>query len=84
MNGALVALVWTAAVVFVVIMWFAVLPTWYFLTFVVFGVFMIPFRIIRRGQRRRQHLQEVQLATMQAMMLQQQAALRSRESRPES
>lgn len=48
---------------------------WYFFTLVIFGWFMIPFRLIRRGSRKQEHLQRAQLATMQAMMIQQQQAM---------
>ncbi len=71
-NVALAILAWSLAVIFIVLMWFAVLPVWYFFTLVIFGWFLIPFRLIMRRQRRQQHLNEVQLATMQAMMVQQQ------------
>ena len=60
-----IAMVWTAVTI------------WYVITLGVFGVLMIPFRLIRRGHRKQVHLQEQQLATMQAMMIQQQQALAS-------
>jgi len=49
--------------------------TWYLVVFGLFGLFTIPFRLIRRGQRKSLHAQQQQLATMQAMMVQQQQAL---------
>jgi hypothetical protein len=55
-------------------MW-TVITVWYGITIGLFGIFMIPFRLIRRGHRKQVHLQEQQLATMQAMMIQQQRAL---------
>ena len=48
---------------------------WYVIAFGVFGVFTIPFRFFRRGQRKSLAVQEKQLATMQAMMLNQQRLL---------
>jgi hypothetical protein len=66
---------WVIAGIGIFLMWFVILAAWYFITLVVFGIFMIPFRLMRRSQRKQTHLQEQQLATMQAMMVQQQAAL---------
>jgi len=68
-------LAWTAGVLWLALMWLVVLPVYLFVTLVVFGWFMIPFRLIRRGSRKQQHLQEAQLATMQQMMVAQQHAL---------
>ncbi len=56
-------------------MWFAVLPVWYFVTVLLFGVFTIPYRLIQRGNRKQRHIQEAQLATMQTMLVQQQEAI---------
>src|SRR4051794_5930303 len=66
---------WTFAAFFVSVMWFAILPVWYFFTLIIFGWFMIPFRLVRRSHRKQEHIQKTQLATMQAMMVQQQQAL---------
>jgi hypothetical protein len=44
-----------------------------------FGVFMIPYRFMRRSARKQEHLQQVQLATMQAMMVNQQRTLSEEE-----
>jgi len=71
------SLAWTAAALFVGLMWFAVLPVWYFVTIILFGWFMIPFRLVRRSHRKQEHIQKTQLATMQAMMIQQQQALKN-------
>jgi hypothetical protein len=71
------SLAWTAAALFVGVMWFAVLPVWYFVTIILFGWFMIPFRLVRRSHRKQEHIQKTQLATMQAMMIQQQQALKN-------
>ena len=65
---------WFLGVTAIAMMWTAV-TIWYVITIGIFGVFMIPFRLIRRGHRKQVHLQEQQLATMQAMMIQQQQAL---------
>jgi hypothetical protein len=68
-------LAWTAAVAYISAMWFLVLPVWYFFTLFIFGWFMIPFRLVRRSHRKQEHIQKTQLATMQAIMIQQQQAL---------
>ena len=65
-------LAWTAGVLWLALMWVVVLPIYLFVTLVIFGWFMIPFRLIRRSGRKQQHLQEAQLATMQQMMVAQQ------------
>jgi membrane protein implicated in regulation of membrane protease activity len=54
---------------------YAVLLGWYFVIFVLFGVFTFPYRLVRRSHRKQEHLQKQQLATMQAMLIQQQQAL---------
>lgn len=68
---------WTAGVTFLALM-YVFLVFWYAIVFGLFGVFMFPFRLMRRSQRKNQHMQEQQLATMQAMLLEQQ---RSRDER---
>ena len=65
-------LAWSLAYTFVALMWLLVLPVWYFVTLIVFGWLMIPFRLVRRSHRKQEHLQQAQLATMQAIMVQQQ------------
>ena len=65
------SLAWTAAVCFLAGM-YVFLLFWYFVTLVIFGWLMIPFRIVRRSHRKQEHLQQTQLATMQAMLVQQQ------------
>ena len=65
-------LAWTAGVLWLTLMWVVILPAYLFVTLVIFGWFMIPFRLIRRSGRKQQHLQEAQLATMQQMMVAQQ------------
>ena len=54
---------------------YVVLVGWYFVVFVLFGLFTFPYRLVRRSHRKQEHLQRQQLATMQAMMVQQQRAL---------
>jgi hypothetical protein len=54
---------------------YAFLVVWYFVIFVLFGVFAFPYRLIRRSHRKQEHLQKQQLATMQAMLVQQQAVI---------
>lgn len=54
---------------------YAFLVVWYFVIFFIFGFLTFPFRLIRRSHRKQEHLQKQQLATMQAMLIQQQQAL---------
>ena len=44
-------------------MW-TVVTAWYLLTFGLLWFFVIPFRLMRRSQRRREHLAEMQLAAI--------------------
>jgi hypothetical protein len=46
------ALAWTLAILLIVMAWFFV-ATWYTLAFGLFGLWMVPYRLVRRGQRRR-------------------------------
>jgi hypothetical protein len=69
------SLAWSVGVVWIAAMWLVVLPVYYFFTLIIFGWLMIPFRLVRRSHRKQEHLQKAQLATMQAMMVQQQQAL---------
>ena len=64
-----------AAVLFLLVM-YSFLLVWY--TIVLYGpliFFTLPFRLIRRSQRKNHHLQQTQLATMQTMLVQQQQAM---------
>jgi hypothetical protein len=70
---------WSAAVLAIPLMWMVV-TVWYFFTLVIFGWLMIPFRLIRRSHRKQEHIQRTQLATMQAIMIQQQQALAQNQS----
>ena len=60
---------------------YAFLVVWYFVIFVIFGVFTFPFRLMRRSHRKQEHLQKQQRATMQAMLIQQQQALQQNQQR---
>lgn len=64
------AAVWTVAITGVVGA-FMLVSVWYMLTFGLLWVVMVPWRLHRRGQRKALQLQQVQLATMQAMAYQQ-------------
>jgi hypothetical protein len=55
---------------------------WYLFTLVFFWWFVFPFRFFRRSQRKQEALQRTQLATMQAMMIQQQQALGENKTKP--
>lgn len=78
-NAGVNVLVWIAAASALLLMW-TFLVIWYFVVFGLFGVFVFPFRMIRRSQRKSQHVQRQSLATQQAMYQQmvgmQQAAMR--------
>jgi hypothetical protein len=63
---------WTAGVLAMLFMW-TFLLFWYLIVFGLFGILMIPWRLIRRSQRKNLHVQQTSLATQQAM-LQQMAA----------
>jgi heme/copper-type cytochrome/quinol oxidase subunit 2 len=80
-SAAAAIAAWTAAVCFLSLM-YVFLVAWYVVVFGLFGVFMFPYRLIRRSQRKSHHVQETQLATMQAMLVQQQQALIANQHRP--
>jgi hypothetical protein len=76
-NPRLSVLLWILTVVALLITW-AFVALWYSVVFGLFGIFMIPYRLIRRSQRKSLHVQQTALATQQAMfqqmtMMQQQA-----------
>ena len=71
-NGGLAVLVWSLAILAMLCMW-SFLLFWYFIAFGFFGVFVFPFRLMRRSQRKSHHVQRQTLATQQAMFQQQQA-----------
>ena len=65
---------WATALIAIAVTW-AFLIFWYLFVFGLFGVFTIPYRLVRRSQRKSLAVQKQQLATMQAMMVQQQRVL---------
>lgn len=65
-SAALAVLVWIVAALAMLFMW-VFLMFWYLVVFGLFGVFVFPFRAVRRGQRKSQHVQRQSLATQQAM-----------------
>jgi hypothetical protein len=73
-GGATSIAKWLLALPTILAMW-CVVTCWYVIAFGLFGVFTFPYRFIRRGQRKALAAQKVQLATMQAMLVQQQEAL---------
>ncbi len=64
-------LAWTSVVVALPIVW-VFLIVWYCVVFGIFGVFTIPFRFFRRGQRKSLTVQQEQFRLMQRQMEQQQ------------
>jgi len=70
----------TALVIALPVTW-AVDLVWFVVVVVLFGLFTFPYRMMRRSQRKQEAYQRQQLATMQAMMINQQRALG--ENRPE-
>jgi hypothetical protein len=56
------AAIYTCVILLIGVMWMAVL-CWYF----IFGVWLVPYRLIRRGQRKR-HMQELRHREMLTMM----------------
>jgi len=67
-------LAWTLAVITMLLAW-AFVTCWYVVVFGLFGIFMIPYRLVRRSSRKSQHIQRTALATQQAMLQQQQAMI---------
>jgi hypothetical protein len=68
-SPAFAVLGWTLGVVAMLFMW-SFLLVWYFVVFFLFGIFVIPYRLIRRSQRKNLHVQQTSLATQQAMLQQ--------------
>jgi cyanate permease len=62
-TGAMKIAWWTLGLVGLVLFW-CFLLCWYFFAFVVFGIITVPIRLMRRGQRKSQAVQEAQLAAM--------------------
>ena len=61
-SAAVAVLVWTSAIIFLLAVWVFLLG-WYFVVFFLFGIFVIPYRLIRRSQRKNLHVQRTTLAT---------------------
>jgi len=77
------ALATMALLAFLAVM-YGVIAVWYVIIFGLFGVYTIPYRLVRRSHRKQEHLQKAQLATMQAMLIKQQEALRESRGREEA
>src|SRR2546423_15347428 len=73
-NRLMAILAWNVILIAVPIAWIVV-TGWYLVSLLIFWWFLFPFRLIRRSHRKQEQLQRQQLATMQAMMIQQQEAL---------
>jgi Flp pilus assembly protein TadB len=65
-HPAVKVLVWAMAIVVLIVVW-ALVTCWYVVTFGLLWFVMIPWRIIRRGQRRNRHLMEQQTTLMRQM-----------------
>jgi hypothetical protein len=68
-NPSIKVAAWAAAVLAMIVAWWVVLM-WYFVIFVLFGIFVIPYRLMRRSSRKSLHVQQTTLATQQAMFQQ--------------
>ncbi len=68
-NPLLAAVGWLLAIFALGFMWTFV-TFWYVIVFGLFGIFMFPYRLIRRSQRKSLHVQQTTLATQQAMLQQ--------------
>jgi hypothetical protein len=65
-SPAYAVLGWVLAVVAIILAWMFI-AVWYSVIFGLFGVFVIPYRLIRRSSRKSLHVQQTALATQQAM-----------------
>jgi hypothetical protein len=65
-SPAIAALAWTLSILAMLFAW-SFIMIWYFIIFGLFGVFVIPFRLMRRSSRKSLHVQKTTLATQQAM-----------------
>ncbi|MBO8187913.1 hypothetical protein [Streptomyces spirodelae] len=72
-------LAWLAGLIAILLAW-AFVTVWYVITLLLFAAFLFPYRLVRRSHRKQEQLQKAELATMQAMMINQQRALN--EKRP--
>jgi hypothetical protein len=69
-SPLIATLAWISAVLFTLLAWTFIL-CWYLVIFGLFGIFVIPFRLMRRSSRKNLHVQRTALATQQAMYKQQ-------------
>ena len=81
-SSALAVLAWAGGILFLILAWVFILA-WYLVVFGLFGVFVIPYRLVRRSQRKSLHVQRTALATQQAMLQQQQAMWQQMAPRPD-
>lgn len=51
----------------VILMWWVGVTGWYFVTIIVFGVLLIPFRLLRRGSRKRKIVAAQHRETLEEM-----------------
>ncbi|WP_386445906.1 hypothetical protein [Streptomyces ovatisporus] len=70
-------LAWALGAIVILLGW-ALVTVWYAITLLLFNVFLFPYRLIRRSHRKQEQLQQAELATMQAMMINQQRTLNER------
>jgi hypothetical protein len=68
-NPSIGVLAWVGAVLAMLVAWMVVLM-WYFIIFGLFGILVIPYRLVRRSSRKSLHVQQTTLATQQAMFQQ--------------
>lgn len=71
-------LLWIVTVLALLVSW-AFVTCWYVVVFGIFGIFMIPYRLVRRSQRKSLHVQQTTLATQQAMFQQMSAMMEQRQ-----
>jgi hypothetical protein len=65
-SPAYAVLGWVLATIAILAAWSFIL-VWYMVIFGLFGIFVIPYRLIRRSSRKSLHVQQTTLATQQAM-----------------
>jgi hypothetical protein len=73
-SPGLRVMAWVGAVLAILVTW-AFVTLWYFVVFGLFGILMIPYRLVRRSQRKSLHVQRATLATQQALLEQQRAMM---------
>lgn len=79
-GPAMAVLAWTSGIVLLALA-YSFIVCWYTIIFGFFGLFMVPYRLVRRSQRKSRHLQQAQLATMQQIMVAQADVLSRRTSK---